>query len=46
VCPVGAIYSEENVPDGSARSTYNSKDENKGNDHSFFIQLSREVFAD
>jgi Fe-S-cluster-containing hydrogenase component 2 len=46
VCPVGAIYSEENVPDGSARATYNSKDESKGHDHSFFIQLSREVFAD
>ena len=46
VCPVGAIYSEENVPDGSAKSHYNSKDENKGHDHTFFIQLSRDVFAD
>jgi ferredoxin len=46
VCPVGAIYSEEHVPDGSARSHYNGKDPNTGHDHTFFIQLSRDVFAD
>lgn len=46
VCPVGAIYSEEHVPDGSSKSQYNTKDENKGHDHSFFIQQSRDVFAD
>jgi ferredoxin len=46
VCPVGAIYSEENVPDGSGRSSYNAADPNKGHDHTFFIQLSRDVFAD
>jgi Fe-S-cluster-containing hydrogenase component 2 len=46
VCPVGAIYSEEHVPDGTAKSHYNSKDENKGHDHTFFIQLSKDVFAD
>jgi Fe-S-cluster-containing hydrogenase component 2 len=46
VCPVGAIYSEEHVPDGSGNSHYNSKDENKGHDHRFFIELSQSVFAD
>ncbi len=46
VCPVGAIYSEEKVPDGSAKAHYNSTDPNKGHDHSFFVQHSRDVFAD
>jgi Fe-S-cluster-containing hydrogenase component 2 len=46
VCPVGAIYSEELVPDGSPRARYNPEDANKGHDHRFFIQLSRDVFAD
>lgn len=46
VCPVGAIYSEEHVPDGSPRSKYNRADPNTGHDHTFFIQLSRDVFAD
>jgi NAD-dependent dihydropyrimidine dehydrogenase PreA subunit len=46
VCPVGAIYSDEHVPDGASRTKYNSNDPNKGNDHTFFIQLSQEVFAD
>ncbi len=45
VCPVGAIYSEEHVPDGSARAKYNSSDPTKGHDHTFFIQHSRDVFA-
>jgi Fe-S-cluster-containing hydrogenase component 2 len=46
VCPVGAIYSDEHVPDGSGRSHYNSSDPNKGHDHTFFIEQSRAVFAD
>jgi Fe-S-cluster-containing hydrogenase component 2 len=46
VCPVGAIYSEEDVPDGTSNTSYNSADPNKGHDHSFFIQLTRDVFAD
>jgi Fe-S-cluster-containing hydrogenase component 2 len=46
VCPVGAIYAEEHVPDGAANTRYNSNDPNKGHDHTFFIQHSRDVFAD
>ena len=46
VCPVGAIYVEEDVPDGKAKTKYNSNDPHKGNDHTFFIQLTRDVFAD
>jgi Fe-S-cluster-containing hydrogenase component 2 len=46
VCPVGAIYSEERVPDGSPTVKYNAADPNKGHDHTFFVQLSRDVFAD
>ena len=46
VCPVGAIYTEEQVPDGASRTKYNGDDPNKGHDHTFFIQLSRDVFAD
>jgi ferredoxin len=46
VCPVGAIYSEEHVPDGASRTTYNADDPNKGHDHTFFIQHTRDVFAD
>jgi ferredoxin len=46
VCPVGAIYSEEQVPDGSPNAKYNSSDPNKGHDHTFFIGHSRAVFAD
>jgi len=46
VCPVGAIYSEEVVPDGASKTTYNSEDQHKGHDHTFFIELSRDVFAD
>ena len=46
VCPVGAIYSEEHVPDGASNSRYNSEDPNKGHDHSFFVGLNRDVFAD
>lgn len=46
VCPVGAIYSEEHVPDGDSNTKYNSADPNKGHDHTFFVQLTRGVFAD
>jgi Fe-S-cluster-containing hydrogenase component 2 len=46
VCPVGAIYSEEHVPDGASGAKYNSEDPNKGHDHTFFVQHSRDVFAD
>lgn len=46
VCPVGAIYSEEQVPDGSVKQAYNSADANKGHDHTFFIQHNGAVFAD
>ena len=43
VCPVGAIYTEEHVPDGTTKTHYNATDPNKGHDHTFFIQLSRRV---
>ncbi len=46
VCPVGAIYSEERVPNGTTITKYNADDTSKGNDHWFFIQQSRAVFAD
>ena len=46
VCPVGAIYADEHVPDGSSPKAYNREDTNKGHDHTFFIQHSRDVFAD
>lgn len=47
VCPVGAIYPEEQVPDGSPTTArYNSEDPNEGHDHTFFVQHSRAVFAD
>jgi Fe-S-cluster-containing hydrogenase component 2 len=46
VCPVGAIYAEEHVPDGSPSAKYNSSDPNSGHDHTFFIGHSRHVFAD
>jgi len=46
VCPVGAIYSEEHVPDGSPKHRYNATDATKGHDHTFFIQHNGAVFAD
>jgi NAD-dependent dihydropyrimidine dehydrogenase PreA subunit len=45
VCPVGAIYSEDHLPDGTAAIKYNSDDPNKGHDHTFFIEINRTVFA-
>ena len=46
VCPVGAIYSEEHLPDGTSKTHYNPNDPNKGHDHTFFVQHSRDIFAD
>ncbi len=46
VCPVGAIYAEEDVPDGSRGKPYNTNDSAKGHDHTFFIDHSRAVFAE
>src|SRR4029079_6751161 len=46
VCPVGAIYAEQHVPDGTPNAKYNKADTAKGHDHTFFTQLSRDVFAD
>ena len=46
VCPVGAIYAEDQVPNGTTVTKYNANDTATGNDHSFFVQLTREVFAD
>jgi len=47
VCPVGAIYPDEHLPDGSPNGPkYNKSDPNTGHDHSFFLQLTRDVFAD
>lgn len=46
VCPVGAIYPDDDVPDGTSAHIYNSKDPNKGHDHRYFIELTHNVFAD
>jgi NAD-dependent dihydropyrimidine dehydrogenase PreA subunit len=46
VCPVGAIYPEDDVPDGASKTKYNADDPHKGHDHSYFIPHTREVFAD
>lgn len=46
VCPVGAIYSADELPDGSDPSAYNGDDPHKGNDHSFFAVHTRAVFGD
>ena len=46
VCPVGAIYPEDEVPDGGPSRKYNKNDPNIGHDHSFFVQLTRDVFGD
>ncbi|HYI62959.1 MAG TPA: hypothetical protein VEW93_14295 [Acidimicrobiales bacterium] len=46
VCPVGAIYPEETLPDGSARARYNAEDPHQGHDHTFFAAHTRAVFAD
>jgi len=45
VCPVGAIYAEGHMPDGSSAAPYNLNDPTIGHDHSWFAQHSRNVFA-
>ena len=35
VCPVGAIYPDDQLPDGTSTAKYNAADPNKGHDHSF-----------
>jgi hypothetical protein len=45
VCPVGAIYPRSRCP-GASKTKYNSADPNESHDHMFFIQHSRDVFAD
>lgn len=40
-----APHSEEYVPDGTSRAKYNSEVPNKGHDHTFFVQHTRDVFA-
>ena len=46
VCPVGAIYTEDNVPDGTPTRPHHKDDQWKDNDETFFIELNRKVFAD
>jgi Fe-S-cluster-containing hydrogenase component 2 len=47
ICPVGAIYPDDHLPDGTPTSAkYNAEDPNTGHDHTFFLDHSREVFAD
>ena len=47
VCPVGAIYPDDHLPDGTPNGAkYNREDPNSGHDHTFFVQHSRDVFAD
>ena len=46
VCPVGAIYADDQVPDGTPAKKYNADDPHDGHDHTFFIEHSRNVFAD
>ena len=46
VCPVGAIYPDDQVPDGATVTKYNTADPHSGHDHTFFVEHSRAVFAD
>ena len=39
-------HDDEHVPDGARITKYNAEDPTKGHDHAFFIELSRNVFAD
>lgn len=46
VCPAGAIYSDDGLPDGSMMSArYNDADPYLGRDDRFFRTLVRAVFA-
>ena len=42
----GRSVPDEPVPDGDGNTKYNSEDPHKGHDHTFFIQHTRDVFAD
>ncbi len=46
VCPSGAIYLEDRLPDGRPGARYNPRDRYKGHDHTYFAVLSRTIFAD
>jgi Fe-S-cluster-containing hydrogenase component 2 len=46
VCPVGAIYAEGVVPDGSSAATYHDNDPTTGHNHSWFAQHSRNAFVE
>ncbi len=46
VCPVGAIYSADEVPDGTSNRAYNGDDPHTGHDHTFFIGHNLAVFKD
>jgi ferredoxin len=46
ICPVRAIYSEGLPRRVNHGKRYNAADPHKGHDHTFFIQHSRDVFAD
>jgi NAD-dependent dihydropyrimidine dehydrogenase PreA subunit len=46
VCPVGAIYAEGQVPDGTSPAKYNANDPHTGHNHSWFAQHSRNVFVE
>ena len=44
--PYSVLFDTRNVPDGSATVKYNANDPSRGNDHRFFAELTRAVFAD
>ncbi len=45
-CPVGAIYTEDDVPDGTAHKPHNKDDPWKDNDETFFVELNKKIFSD
>lgn len=45
-CPSGAIYFEDELPDGQPGARYNERDRYKGHDHTYFAILSHAIFAD
>lgn len=46
VCPSGAIYFEDQLPDGRPGARYNARDRYQGHDHTYFSVLSHAIFAD
>lgn len=44
-CPVGAIYTEDTVPDGTPAKPRNVNDKFT-DDETFFIELNKNIFAD